>query len=204
MSREVLLARAPKGLVLSPELLAVLESAYETPPRAYHSLQHVVEVAKWHQRVHREVGFEAPHETYLAVLFHDAVYVAGASDNEAKSAVLARESMKGLTADAGRVASLIELTARHGSLRPEQVDGDAAHFLDCDMAILGASADDFVAYDRAIRTEYAHVPDDAYREGRRAFFDKLLASPRIYLSTYFHERLDLRARENIVKARASE
>src|SRR3546814_5523588 len=58
-------------------------------------------------------------ETFLAVLYHDAVYEAGRGDNETRSAELAvAEIAKWLpeaSVDASRVAELIGLTARHRS-----------------------------------------------------------------------------------------
>lgn len=53
-----------------------------------------------------------------------------------------------------RVKALILLTARHGRLQPQDVDEEAALFLDCDMAILAAPAAVFDAYDAAIAEEY--------------------------------------------------
>src|SRR5688572_15849093 len=99
-----------------------MEDAYASPPRAYHSLAHVVEVAKHFAAVAREVGWTSPHEVYLAISFHDAIYDAGAKDNEVRSAALARDCVSHLPVDVARVTSLIELTARHGSLAPVDVD----------------------------------------------------------------------------------
>ena len=75
---------------------------------------------------------------------------------------------------------------------------DTCHFLDCDMAILGAAPEAFDAYDRAIAAEYrGHVPDWLFRINRRRFLKALLARPRIYLSDFFHARLDAQARANL-------
>ena len=66
------------------------------------------------------------------------------------------------------------------------------------MAILGADAATFDAYDRAIAEEYrGRVPGWLYRINRRRFLRGLLGRERIYLSTFFHERLDLAARANL-------
>lgn len=200
--RDALATLAPPGLDVSSALLDVLERTYASPPRAYHTLAHVRDVATWHAQVAREVGWRQPHETYLAVLFHDAVYLPGARDNEARSAELARVTLTGWPVDLERIGALIELTARHGSIAAGEVDPDAALFLDCDMAILGADAETFEAYDAAIRAEYAHLPDAAYRAGRRAFLERLLAAPRMFLSSYFDARLAARARANLALALA--
>ena len=72
------------------------------------------------------------------------------------------------------------------------------------MAILGADRAEFERYDRAIAEEYRGVvPGWLYRRKRKAFMRGLLALPRIYLSDYFHARLETRARENLARAVAS-
>jgi predicted metal-dependent HD superfamily phosphohydrolase len=162
----------------------------------------VAAVLACYDTVADEIGWAQPAEVYVAIVFHDAIYVPGARDNEAKSAAWARRS--GLPVDLERVAALIDLTAKHGGLAPGDVDRDAALFLDCDMSILGAPPDVFDAYDEGIAREYASVPADAYRAGRRAFLTRLAGEPRIFLSDYFHARLDAAARANLARSLAGE
>lgn len=140
----------------------------------------------------------------LAALFHDAVYVAGRSDNEAKSAELAAEAIATFMArepvDVALVRTLIDLTAKHGTLERAELDDDARHFLDCDMAILGSAPERFDAYDAAIAQEYSHVPRLVFRFNRRRFLRRLLAAERIFLSDHFHSRFDASARANLRRA----
>lgn len=192
-------------LALEPEQWLAIETAYASPIRAYHNIQHVHAVLQWHAEAMAGPGFAQPAETYLAVLYHDAVYEAGRSDNEARSADLAVEHIARWLPDAGvdtaRVADLINLTAKHGHLAPGDVDRDAALFLDCDMAILGADAVAFEAYDRGIAAEYrGQVPAWLYKLNRRRFLKGLLARERIFLSDFFHARLDPQARINLRRA----
>src|SRR5690606_17934179 len=152
-------------------------------------------------------GWARPVEAWLAVLYHDAVYVPGRSDNEARSAELAVAAiarwLPGAGIDAAHVADLIALTARHAAPRPDELgpgpDGDdRRNFLDCDMAILGAPANVFDAYDHAIAEEYRGVvPAWLYRVQRRRFLRGLLRRERIYLGGFFHDRLDAAARANL-------
>jgi len=204
---DALQALAPSGLALPDALLAEVRTAYAGPGRIYHDLAHVAEVARHFDEAGRSAGWQQPREVYLAVLFHDAVYEPGAKDNEARSAELARSAIERWLPAAGiaapRVSELIGLTARHGSLAPTDVDAEAALFLDCDMAILGASPGVFDAYDRAIALEYRALPRELYSAGRRAFLGQLLASARIFLSAHFHARLDAPARANLQRALAS-
>ena len=184
---------------------AALEAAYSAPPRAYHGWPHVKAVLQHYDEVATGPGWERPVEAWLAVLYHDAVHEAGRADNESRSAKLARTHLAQWLPDAGidveRVASLILLTARHGELAADQVDRDAALFLDCDMAILGAEPAVFDAYDRGIAAEYrGKVPGWLFRLNRRRFLKGLLARERIFLSDFFHARLDAQARINLRRA----
>ena len=190
---------------LPPEQFDALRQAYATPPRAYHNFEHVQEVLRHYDAVARGPGWEQPDEVRLAVLYHDAIYEPGRKDNEARSAELAvahvARFLAGQGIDAARVAELIELTARHGALAPPDVDRDAALFLDCDMAILAADPATFAAYDRGIAAEYRGVvPGWLFRLNRRRFLKALLGKERIFLSDWFHERLDAQARINLRRA----
>lgn len=191
---------------LPPEQARALREAYATPPRAYHHFGHVIETLAHFRSVADGPGWQAPDTVRLALLYHDAVYVPGRKDNEARSADLAREHLRRwppvADVDVDRVAALILLTARHGGLHgrdfPDTPEGDdTRRFLDCDMAILGASPDAFAAYDRAIAEEYRAVPLWLYRRKRRAFFRMLLDSERIFLSDFFRERFEVQARRNL-------
>ena len=192
-------------LVVPVTLVQTVVSAYGQTPRAYHGAEHIVEVLAHWRQVAEGPGWQQPRETWLALLFHDAVYETGRRDNEAMSAALARHELEshlgGLGIDVERVCSLIELTARHGRLAPADMDTDAALMLDCDMAILGASEARFDAYDAAIAEEYRDVlPAWMFRFNRRRFLKHLLGLHRIYLSEYFHDRLDAPARANLKRA----
>lgn len=179
-----------------------LQARYASPPRAYHHFGHVRALLRHCQWVAEGLGWRQPREIYLAVLYHDAIYHSGSKDNEARSADLAVEAIARWLPDEGidqaRVRELILLTARHGALRPDDVDAEAALFLDCDMAILGSPPEVFDAYDRGVAEEYAgSVPGFLYRAGRRRFLRNLLRQPRIFLSEPFHARYDAPARANL-------
>jgi predicted metal-dependent HD superfamily phosphohydrolase len=193
-------------LTLPAEQQQALRDAYATPPRAYHHFGHVRDVLAHYREVDVGPGWHYPNEVWLAVLYHDAVYVPGRSDNEAASARLAIEHIDRWQPQAGvdaqYVAGLIKLTARHGALSVDdagmdEAGEDARHFLDCDMAILGATPEIFAAYDRAIAVEYSAVPRWLYRIKRRRFFRKLLASDAIFLSEFFRDRFEAQARHNL-------
>lgn len=201
----------PELSPLPGEQLTALRQAYASPPRAYHHFGHVEDVLVQYRAVAEGPGWRQPREVGFAVLYHDAIYVPGRSDNEAESARLAVEHIARWWPRAGmdgsRVSDLILLTARHGALNAADFGDDATaedtrRFLDCDMAILGAAPETFAAYDRGIAEEYRAVPRWLYRIKRRRFFRKLLASERIYLSDFFLDRFEAQARRNLQAALA--
>lgn len=197
-------------LALSAGQMAAIASAYATPPRAYHDFGHVQAVLHHYHEVAAGPGWTQRSEVYLAALYHDAIYQAGRQDNEARSAELAVADIARWLPDTGvdatRVAELIELTARHSHFVPADFDDDATgddtrHFLDCDMAILGAEPVAFDAYDRGIAAEYrGQVPGWLFKLNRRRFLKTLLAKERIFLSDFFHARFDAQARSNLRRA----
>jgi len=187
-------------LALPSEVVRDLGRRYAEPHRAYHTANHIAEVLRWFDWAAERTGWREPVDVYLAIVFHDAIYDPLASDNEERSAALARDTV-GASA---RTQALIALTTHHAALSVADVEGDsdAAQFLDCDIAILGASPDRFDAYDAAIVVEYHAVSTDVFRAGRGAFLRTLLARPRIFLSDLFHAELDGHARANLSRTLA--
>jgi predicted metal-dependent HD superfamily phosphohydrolase len=178
---------APPGL---PALLA----RYREPQRHYHTLQHLEECFAAFALLRGQAM--RPGEIELALWFHDAVYDPARRDNEALSAGLAADCLRSASADAAvidRVVSMILATRHHEA----GDDGDCAILLDVDLAILGAAPARFAEYERQIRAEYAHVPDDAYRVGRGQVLAGFLARPRLYLTDLFFERNERQARHNL-------
>ena len=173
-----------------------LKAAYTGPGRHYHNLHHIrallVTADEYATLVEdREV-------VELAVWFHDAVYDYLSSENEARSAELARQFLAHTTLSPERqaqVAYLIECTARHTA--PHAPAPDLDFFLDADLQILGASETDYAEYARQTRQEYRLVPDFLYRRGRRKVLDQLLSTPELYRTPEFRERLDAAARRNL-------
>ncbi|HYN97184.1 MAG TPA: metal-dependent phosphohydrolase, partial [Pilimelia sp.] len=74
---------------------------------------------------------------------------------------------------------------------------DAALLCDADLAVLGAPPAAYRAYAEAVRREFAHVPDGAFRAGRAAVLRRLLALPRLYRLPRLHARYDEPARHNL-------
>ncbi|RYZ47348.1 MAG: hypothetical protein EOP49_21595 [Sphingobacteriales bacterium] len=91
-----------------------------------------------------------------------------------------------------RVERLIHATHNHIA-----ADGDGSHFLDADLAILGAAPDDYWHYADNIRKEYSMYADTVYNEGRRKVLMSFLTRERIYISNFFHHEFEAAARKNL-------
>ncbi len=132
-----------------------------------------------------------------AAFFHDVVYDATRSDNEAASARVATRSLIELGWEpdrVDRVASMILATATHTS-QPD--DLDTAVLLAADLAVLAAEPSAYGDYVRGVRREYAHVSDTAWRAGRSGLLRGLLQREHIYDPGLGLDRWELRARANI-------
>ncbi|AII52490.1 hypothetical protein [Hymenobacter sp. APR13] len=180
-------------------MLTQLTKAYEAPGRHYHTLTHIQALLDATDQAAAQLQDSVV--VQLAVWFHDAVYEALRSDNEAKSAELAREflTITSLSAERqARVAFLIERTHDHTQPQPPD-DPDLLFFLDADLAILGASEARYQEYARQVRQEYRLVPGLLYRRGRRKVLQKLLEAPVLYHTPGFREQLDAAARRNLAQ-----
>jgi predicted metal-dependent HD superfamily phosphohydrolase len=168
---------------------------YAVADRAYHNLGHVASVLQWIETLQ---GCAAcPDAVRLAGWFHDVIYDPRLSDNEERSADYAGTALAELSVDPGlakNVERLILLTKTH-EVEPHDRDGEV--LLDADLAILGAPAAEYAEYARAIRQEYAWVPEDAYRSGRRAVLERFLQRPRLFHTPPLLATREATARSNL-------
>jgi predicted metal-dependent HD superfamily phosphohydrolase len=177
---------------------------YREPWRRYHDERHLDEVLAVADRLAEQRLLASPGVVRLALLFHDAVYEvpSGPVSNEEASALLLESLAAGKLDNSiiSEAAAIIRATAAHGRLRASDLTADAQYALDCDLAILGAAPDRYLAYEREIREEYSYVPEDIFREARGRFLEALLARPAIYFTETFQTNVEERARENLRRA----
>ena len=178
------------------------ETAYGSPQRAYHDLDHLVhgltEIRVWGSNTGAPDGDVALLKK--AFWFHDAVY-SGAHEgksNEEQSARLWEGA--GLDTDQATrdVAALIRATDH--SRQHEAQHRLHGAMLGADLAILGQPQDVYESYARKVRIEYAHVDDAAYAAGRKAIlahFLTLAASGTLYTDSYFADMYTDSAHDNL-------
>lgn len=183
--------------------LAGLRARYAEPHRAYHTQAHIDVMLAGLAGLSPAMADPAAAE--LAVWYHDAIYDPARADNESRSAALLQTDLAGLADPAllERAALLVRLTATHAIPAdiPPGLAGDAAVFLDLDMAVLGAALAEYDAYERGIAAEYEPVHGrERFAAGRAAFLSDLLERPRIFLTPRCHDGLDAAARGNMLRA----
>ncbi len=137
----------------------------------------------------------------MALYFHDVIYEPTRSDNELKSAEYAVAALRCYLSEeqCQYIYALIMMTATHqlNEWTDPNKDSDAAYLLDMDLSILGAPWSEYQQYAQAVHQEYAHIAKEDYRTGRIAVLEKLLTHPMLYLTEYYHARLEEQARNNI-------
>ncbi len=172
---------------------------YDETQRAYHTSSHLQQLFAQFEQVKHKLN--EPHIIALALYYHDVIYEPTRTDNELKSAEYAVEALGHyLSAEqCQHIYTLVIMTANHqlDELANPKKSSDAAYLLDMDLSILGASWPKYEHYAKAIRQEYMHVPLADYRTGRIAVLNGLLAHPKLYLTDYYYEQLEVQARDNI-------
>ena len=167
------------------------------PPRPYHNIAHVEAVLgclfAW-------TAGEPPRPLLAAALYHDVVYDPAQHDNEAQSAARCHDALTRLGAtddEIARATDLILLTVRH---EPRPGDRASSLMADADLFILGSAPDDYDAYVRAVRAEYAHVTGAHWQAGRPAVIERFLRRERIYTGDWpGRDERETQARRNITR-----
>lgn len=179
-----------------PTLLTRLRTRHRERHRRYHTVAHLSAVVTSVVDLAASVRVADLDAVVAAAFYHDAIYEPASPANERASARLARRDLTALGWDptrATRVAEMIEATDHH--LDP--CDDDTAVLFDADLAILGAAPDEYDTYAAAVRSEYRHVDDDAWRTGRAAVIASFLDRVTIYATATGRDRWETAARNNL-------
>ena len=173
-----------------------LVAAYTAPSRAYHDTRHLTEVLdRLDELAAAGVAFdEVP--VRLAAWFHDGVYD-GQPWAEERSARWAERALTRAGLDESVVAEVARLVRLTDSHRPAERDTSGCVLSDADLAILAAPYGRYAEYVSAVRREYSHVPEPAFREGRAAILQDLLAKPHLFHTAYARRHWEATARANI-------
>ena len=184
---------------VDPALFEAVRTAYDSPGRFYHSWSHILACLD----EYRKLTFDQPRAVLLALLFHDAVYVPGRKDNEAKSAAFAKERLVQSSSvplsEQEKIAQMILHTSSHHAVG--NPSADAVKMLDIDLSILGADWPAYQAYAAGVRREFcpAVVSEFAFRIGRLKFLRAVQGQKRVFLTEEMQVRREKTARANIAR-----
>lgn len=180
-----------------------IDDAYAN--RAYHNLNHLREMLGHYRGLPANLrpsstkeGIDAVALFGLALIYHDIIYVAGHSDNEARSADLLEQHLLAAGNKQEEVAFCRKLIMATRAHQLSKVDAYAeALLIDLDLAVLARSETGYYRYAKNVRHEFRRYPGFLYRIGRRKALRHFLAQPYIYQTDYFRKQWEVRARENI-------
>jgi predicted metal-dependent HD superfamily phosphohydrolase len=171
-----------------------IAEAYSQPSRTYHNPDHLQQMLGQMTLIkHRIRDWDC---VIFALMYHDLIYDALAPDNEARSAALAQMRLSELHVPPPLIATCqAMIMATRGHYRED--DPDINYFTDSDLAILGAAPNQYAVYSKAVRKEYATVPDEHYYAGRLKVLKHFLDFPEIFKTPEFYDRYEVQARKNI-------
>ena len=164
--------------MMIPELI----KNYMEPHRVYHTLDHIYSMFQ----VAQEHNIKLSDEQVLAILFHDAIYIPGRQDNEAKSAECFMEycfNLKTVPFDADIVKTIILETKGH-------VPSIEESKIVLDLDLYGISQSDlFNKNSIAIKKEfqdYLKISDTEYYTNNLKWIESQLKKEKIYYSDIFN------------------
>lgn len=178
---------------------ATVLNRWAEPHRYYHDDRHLEHVLLSLDHL-QTLGEPVSTNSWLALWYHDVVYVGKAGHDESESARIMSSDLEALGVPSERIAQVAALILATIPGRPVQTDSrDVAHVLDSDVSIFAASDARYERYVEDVRLEYAHVSDLDFRVGRTRVLESYLARPRIYLSEAGVALWEARARANIAR-----
>ncbi len=186
-------------------IFADLVARYAEPHRAYHTLEHIVKMLDELEK--SGGGTENATDVIMATWFHDAVYDPTAKDNEEKSVMVAEEAMKHFGSPLGSLGFCVfnrrEVVECIMATKKSVCSLDffsTRLLVDLDLAILGASEEEFDEYEAGIRKEYEHVLPRDFAIGRSRILRSFLDRPRIYATEHFCQKHEAAARANLARS----
>ena len=166
-----------------------IELSYSNTNRFYHTLSHLENIYS------KLKPFPLNSAIEFSIFYHDMVYDIQKVDNEEKSAVVALKHLTELGLTKRDIKQVYQLIIKTKSYQASSLEN--ALFLDADLSILGSKLEVYKKYSENIRQEYSIYSDKVYKNGRKNVLEKFLTKDRIYISDYFYDLYEKKARKNI-------
>ncbi len=185
-----------------------LRKKHSEPHRFYHTLTHILHMTK--EAISIEEHISDKLAVLLAILSHDCVYYTDHryQYNEIESAEFLRSLIFRISEEFYNdhrdsiefAVQLIMMTKDHSIPTGLSINqqSDAALFLDLDLLILSTDSYTYAQFEKNVRQEFAHVPDEIFNLKRKEVLMHLLDS-QIYKSKIFESKIDW-AKQNLIQA----
>lgn len=180
---------------LNEELFQELVSHYSDGSRYYHDLGHIANILDAIEKL--ECLAHDGEAVQLAGWYHDIIYDVKVKDNEIRSADAAGVALRRMGISAVRIEAIQKMIRYTDVTLTPPDDVDCHILLDSDLAKLASAVEEYFENSRAIRREFAFIPEAAYRRGRREVLAMFLDRERIYQTEIMYNRCETKARRNI-------
>ncbi|SEC00545.1 Predicted metal-dependent phosphohydrolase, HD superfamily [Tenacibaculum sp. MAR_2009_124] len=175
------------------DLWSPIHQFYSKKDRAYHNLNHLQELFKYHELYKAQLS--SPDIVSFSIFYHDIIYDIWKKDNEEKSAEFALKELQKIHLPDHfykEIKNQILATKTH-----QAESSDAKFMIDFDLSILGQSKEIYAGYTKKIRKEYGLIPSILYKKGRKKVLEHFLAKENIYSTVLFKDLYEKQARENL-------
>lgn len=174
------------------EIWDAISTLYSGEDRPYHNLHYIHDcLEKWDAWPKRPIGVDAD-MIELAIWFHDIIYDSRRADNEEASAALLSHFIKEHPLCTETIALILSTQHRDtAGMRCEEI------LSDIDLSILGAPAEQYQDYARAIRKEYHWSLDENFAEKRSFVLRNFLDRDWIYHTPHARTLWQKQAHSNL-------
>lgn len=176
------------------ELWLEIEKNYSSKRRHYHSLEHLENL--FTELIMVKDKIKNWSALLFALYYHDVVYNSLKSDNEEKSALLAKKRLISISVPQVEI-KLCEEHILSTKLHHKSVNSDTNYFTDADLCVLGQPWETYSRYFKDVRKEYSIYPNFIYNPGRKKVLNHFLAMDRIFKTELFFMRFEDQAKQNL-------
>ncbi len=183
--------------IIKNEYYQELIQLYSSKNRFYHNPNHIEVLLKLSKEYSHLLNSSQTID--FTIWYHDAIYDASKSNNEEKSAELAKIHLTqlGLSEELiNNCYNLIIATKTH-ALNDKLNSFDAQFLLDIDLSILAVERNKYIEYTKQIRQEYKMYPDFLYNKGREKVLNHFLEMDNIYKTELFQNLWEEKAKDNL-------
>lgn len=173
-----------------------IESNHLCPKRSFHTLSYLEDLLNHILEVKDEI--ENWDSILFTLFYHRIFFNALDTDKGVQSAAIAEDRMMRLNVPKVVIDVCMEqiISVRKSC---EGLSSDMNYFTDAYFSYLGKETEVYDNYSQSIRNECLYFPSAVYNQRRIKFLKQILFQKSIYKTDYFREKLEKKARCNILQ-----